>query len=148
MSKAGQHHPLVGSWTLRAWRTLDDDGREADAHPEATGLLTYAADGTMLTVIARTARDRFAADDMAGGTPDEQAAASRSFVAYGGAWRVDGDTVVHAVEHSLFPNWVGTEQRRTWALAPDDATLTLTSPPIAVGGVRRVQRLTWARVER
>ena len=53
--------------------------------------------------------------------------------------------VTHHVETSLFPNWIGTEQRRQWVLDDEAGVLTLTSPRLAVGGVTRVQRLTWGR---
>ena len=109
------------------------------------GLLAYAADGTMVGIMASDARARFATDDVTGGTAEEQAAAFATCIAYGGRYAVDGDTVIHTVETSLFPNWNGTEQRRTFALSDDGQTLTLTSPPIVLGGTRRTQRLTWSR---
>jgi hypothetical protein len=56
--------------------------------------------------------------------------------------------VRHSVQLSLFPNWVGTVQVRTWDLDDSGDRLTLTSPPIAVSGTTRMQRLTWRRSAR
>ncbi len=140
---------LVGSWRLRSWIARDDAGGITEPMgPAPEGLLVYAADGTMVAIMARGDRARFGDDDVTGGTGDERAAAFGSFIAYGGAYEVERDAVVHRVEHSLFPNWVGTVQRRSFELSGDGATLTLTSPPLVLGGSRRVQQLTWQRVER
>ena len=109
------------------------------------GLLTYAADGTMLGVMGRGGRPRFASDDVTGGSPEERAAAFETCIAYGGSYEADGDTVTHRVEVSLFPNWIGTEQRRHWSLSDDGRVLTLTSPPLVLGGRTSVQRLVWER---
>ena len=38
-------------------------------------------------------------------------------------------------------------KRRRWQLDPSGRVLTLTSPPIALGGDTRIQRLTWERVD-
>jgi hypothetical protein len=139
---------LVGGWRLRSWVSITDDGEEA--HPMGDmpdGLLTYTADGTMVGIMGPNDRPRLSTDDVTGGTPEERAAAFATFIAYGGRFAVDGDAVIHTVETSLFPNWIGTEQRRRFAISEDGRTLTLTSPPIVLGGTRRIQRLTWSRID-
>ena len=52
-------------------------------------------------------------------------------------------TVIHHVEISLVPNWVGRPQRRTVAL--DGDRLRLTAPPLEVAGRTTIPRLTWRR---
>ena len=142
-------HQLVGGWRLRSWVSIADDGSETQPMGDAPdGLLAYTANGTMVGIMGPDGRARFATDDVTGGTPDEQAGAFATFIAYGGRYEIDGDTVTHHVETSLFPNWVGTAQRRRWALDADGRVLTLTSPPLVLGGTTRIQRLTWERVDR
>lgn len=139
---------LVGGWRLRSWVALGDDGSETFPMGETpTGLLAYTAGGTMVALMAPADRLPFASDDLTGGTPDEQARGFSTFVAYAGRYRIEGDAIIHTVETSLFPNWVGTVQRRRWMLSDDGGTLTLESPPIALRGVTRRQRLTWTRVD-
>lgn len=111
------------------------------------GLLVYSGDGTMIALMARAERPAIASADVTGGTDAERSRAFESFIAYGGRFEVDGDEVVHHVEMSQFPNWVGTVQRRRWELDDADHRLTLTSPPLAVGGATRIQRLTWERLD-
>jgi len=141
-------HPLVGGWRLRAWVSIADDGSETWPMGDAPdGLLAYTAGGTMIGIMGPAARPRFATDDVTGGSPDEQSQAFATFIAYGGRYEVEGDTVTHHVETSLFPNWIGTAQRRRFALSDDGRVLTLTSPPLVLGGATRIQRLNWERVD-
>jgi hypothetical protein len=139
---------LVGGWRLRSWVSISDDGGEARPMGDAPdGLLAYTADGTMVAIMGPGDRPRFATDDVTGGTPEEQAAAFATCIAYGGRFAVVGDTVIHTVQTSLFPNWIGTEQRRRFELSDDGRTLTVTSPPLVLGGTRRTQRLIWSRID-
>jgi hypothetical protein len=139
-------HPLVGAWRLRRWAATGDDGAETLPMGDAPdGLLIYSADGSMIAMLGPGDRPRFDTDDVTGGTEAERARAFSTFVAYGGPFEVEGDTVHHHVETSLFPNWIGTVQRRGWAVDEAGRWLTLTSPPVTLGGVTRTQQLTWER---
>jgi hypothetical protein len=145
---AASSHPLVGGWRLRTWVSIADDGSETRPMGDTPdGLLVYTMGGTMIGIMGPGDRPRFATDDVTGGTAEEQAQAFATFIAYGGRYSVAGDTVTHVVETSLFPNWIGTQQRRRWSLDPSGHLLTLTSPPLVLGGATRIQRLTWERVD-
>jgi hypothetical protein len=66
------------------------------------------------------------------------------FVAYAGRYTFHGDRVVHHVELSLFPNWVGTDQERSVERTED--RLTLSASPLLLAGTKQVPRLVWERV--
>jgi hypothetical protein len=68
----------------------------------------------------------------------------RGLVAYAGRYSFYGDRVVHHVELSLFPNWVGSDQERSVELAGD--RLALSASPLLLAGQQRVPRLVWERV--
>jgi hypothetical protein len=68
------------------------------------------------------------------------------FFAYAGRYRLDGADVIHDIEISLYPNWVGESQRRHAALSDDDRTLTLRTDPISARGRTSISRLVWERV--
>jgi hypothetical protein len=61
-------------------------------------------------------------------------------MAYCGRHEVRGDQVVHHIEQSLFPNWLGTNQQRFIKL--DGNRLTLTTDP-AVTKQPFVARTVW-----
>jgi hypothetical protein len=57
---------------------------------------------------------------------------------------VIGNQVIHHVEISTVQNWVGTDMVRTVRF--DGDRMTLTTPPLPVGGVLRTATLVWKRV--
>jgi hypothetical protein len=106
-------------------------------------MLIYSRDGSMSVAIMRVDRNRFAADDLMLGSLEEQAAAAAGYLSYAGRYEVRSGTVVHHVEISLFPNWVGTEQVRFYAFAGD--RLTLSTGPMQLQGRDRRGFLVWER---
>jgi hypothetical protein len=112
---------------------------------DAIGSLLYTADGRFSVTISRPDRAGFAAGDLLSGTTEEQARAVGGFVAYAGRYSFHGDRVIHHVELSLFPNWVGTDQQRWVELAGD--RLTLSASPLLLAGRQQVPRLVWERVD-
>jgi hypothetical protein len=99
----------------------------------------------MVTTIGRRDR-RVAGSDLALADDAARLAAIRTFVAYSGPFVIDGRDVIHTVEMSLEPAWVGTRQRRHVELSDDRRTLILSTDPLLVVGRRGRQRLTWERV--
>ena len=69
-----------------------------------------------------------------------------SFLAYAGRYSFLGDRVIHHVELSLFPNWVGSDQERWVELVRD--RLTLSASPVLLADNQQVARLVWERVDR
>jgi hypothetical protein len=137
---------LVGAWRLVSWQNQAADGQVTyPMGTDAMGYLLYGADGRFSVTISRKGRARFAASDLLSGTAEEKARALEGFVAYAGRYTFYGDRVIHHVELSLFPNWVGSDQERWVELAGD--RLTLSASPLLLAGTQQVPRLVWERVD-
>ena len=82
-------------------------------------------------------RPLFASGDQGVGTSEEMSAALGGYVAYCGTYSVDetARVVTHSLTMSLFPNWVGTEQRRHVVFNGDQ--LTLNTPAMSFLGQTR-----------
>jgi hypothetical protein len=135
---------LVGRWRLVAWEIThgpDETMRPLGDH--AHGLLIYTADGSMAVQITAADRKPLASADPLGGSEPQRATAYSTCLAYCGRYEVCGETVVHTVEVSLFPDWAGAQQVRLFELAGDH--LTLRTPPIDVGGATVAAELRWVR---
>src|SRR5215207_10547556 len=107
-------NPLVGIWRLISWENRSVDGQKI-SYPlgkDAVGYIMYNEDGYMFVVIMRPNRVRFAAGDLLGGSTEEKVQAADTYVSYCGRYEFRGGTVIHHVDLSLFPNWVGVEQER------------------------------------
>ena len=139
MSEVQAPDALVGAWQLVSWENRAADGQVTyPMGSDALGCLLYTVDGHFSVTISRRGRAGFAAGDLLSASAEEQARAVMGFVAYA------GDRVVHHVELSLFPNWVGTDQERWVELAGDQ--LTLSASPLLLAGKQQVPRLLWERV--
>jgi hypothetical protein len=137
---------LVGAWRLLSWENRAADGQITyPMGADALGYLLYTADGRFSVTISRRGRAGFAAGDLLSGTTEEQARAVEGFVAYAGRYSFHGDRVIHHVELSLFPNWVGSDQERWVELAED--RLTLSASPLLLAGRQQIPRLVWERVD-
>jgi hypothetical protein len=137
---------LVGSWVLRSWvLTLEDGTVEEPFGHEPQGLVVYTRDGRMITTIGHRERPALG-KDLSSGTDEARLAAIRTFIAYSGPFTIEGSDVVHDVEMSLEPAWLGTRQRRHVELADDGDTLFLSTDPLLVIGRRGRHRLRWERV--
>jgi len=139
---------LVGAWRLLTWESIDDAGAvDHPMGPDAEGVVVYTPDGTMMTTLGRRGRMPITGDDMLAGPDAERLASFGSFIAYTARFRIEGGDVIHQVEMSLFPNWVGTAQRRHVQLAADGRSLILSSDPFLLRGRMSRQRLSWERIE-
>ncbi len=138
---------LIGCWRLLRWDSIGEDG--SVEHPMGDppeGLLAYTPDGTMVTNIGRAGRPPISAGDLLEGPADERNAAFGTFIAYAARVALEGETVVHEVVMSLYPNWVGSRQRRHATLRDGDRILVLTADPFPMRGRMSTQRLTWEKV--
>ena len=107
----------------------------------------FDATGHLAVQIMQPNRPRFASGDLDTGTPGEIKAAFEGYGAYFGTYEIHEAEgfVIHHVEGSLFPNNVGTEQKRFFEFSGD--TLILKPPPRQVGGAQVAPRITWQRVQ-
>jgi Lipocalin-like domain len=133
------------------WRLVRYEARRADGDvicPMGTGCVGYIAyqpDGRMWVQQMVPGRPTFAVGDIADATADEYAAAARGYFAYCGTWETDeaAGTVVHHVELSLVPNWVGSPQRRNVRWVGE--RLELSGSPTLIAGETRTAHLLWER---
>ncbi|GII57079.1 hypothetical protein Pth03_54680 [Planotetraspora thailandica] len=139
---------LIGTWRLVSYEaTSVRTGEIVRPYGDAPdGLIVYTPGGHVSVQVMRSDRTPFAGSALDEGRPEELAAAALGYIAYAGPFHVpDGQTVVHDVAVSLFPNWVSGAQRRTASV--DGRTLRLGPAGRGViGATRRDDVLTWERI--
>jgi len=80
---------------------------------------------------------------------DIRAAAAAGYLSYAGTYTIEDDDVLHHIELSLMPNWVGRTERRhvDWLPVSNGEDLILSTPPTRTdGGRTAVNRLRWERI--
>jgi hypothetical protein len=136
---------LVGTWRLLSFEAQDEDG--CITFPfgqDVVGFITYTSEGYMSVQFGRADRARLSGADWAGAPSSEIAAAARGYIAYCGRYEIRDGDVVHQVESSLMPNWIGGDQVRQIAHRGD--TITLSTPSLVFDGHQVVATLVWQRV--
>jgi Lipocalin-like domain len=126
---------VVGTWTIAS----------ADAFgPTPKGALIFDANGRYSLMLMRPDLPKYASNNRNKGTPEEYQAIGTGSISYYGTYSVSGSELILRVEYSSFPNWNGTEQKRTnFTLTGDELKYTNTAP--SVGGPAAV--LVWRRVK-
>jgi hypothetical protein len=135
---------LCGVWNLTAWRRIADDG--TITYPlgeDARGQLVYTETGRMAVQMTGESRPLLETSDPLGGDTRQRADAYSTCLAYVGSYEVRGDTVVHWIDVSLFPNWSGAEQIRPFSYSHDE--LVLRTPPTASGTGVIINEISWVR---
>ena len=129
---AGAEVSLAGTWTLVAADVLHADGtRGRDYGAAPKGLLLIDARGHYSLQIFKAERPRFASGDKATGTPAEYQAAVLGSSTHIGTISVEpaAGTLTFKIESASFPNWEGTEQKRTFELSGDELTYRVPARP-------------------
>lgn len=135
---------LLGTWYLaEAYATDDQHARLYDVYGDRpSGVIHYGADGRMMALIAHADRPLLSGDRQAA-PADQRAAAYKTSIGYAGRFEMDGDWVMHHVDVSTYPNWVGGTLRRQAHL--DAGRLVLLTAPQMQDGRQTVIRLVWQR---
>lgn len=139
---------LIGTWHLLEWDcTLDG---EFHSHPfgrDAQGSITYTDHGTMSAILMKPNRPSFAIPILQRGTASEKQAGIDGYVSYAGRFRIEANRVIHTVEFSLLPNWIGTELIREigWTYDEPRQLLLSTVPEMTRSGKLVVNRLRWGK---
>lgn len=134
---------VVGTWTLVSSVTEKDGARTDQFGSGARGMLMLDAGGRFMLTIIGPDLPKFASNNRAGGSPEENKAVVSRSIAMIGDYSVDsaGKTLTFKVDSATFPNWNGTEQTRLLSSGAMDELKYIT-PTASSGGVGTV---TWKR---
>jgi hypothetical protein len=136
---------IAGTWALVSSVTEKDGVRTDQFGPGAKGMLTLDAEGHFMLTIIGPDLPRFASNNRAGGTPEENKAVVAKSIAMIGDYSVSAvdKTLTFKVVSATFPNWNGTEQKRLLSSATRDELKYIT-PTASSGGIGTV---TWRRLK-
>lgn len=117
---------IIGIWKLVSAEFRSSDGEVS--YPlgrDAVGMLMYDTNGNMSAQLTNPNIPTFVSNNQLKGSPSEIKAAYEGCVSYFGTYEINEDEgfIVHHVEGSLFPNWVGTDQKRFYEFIKDKLIL-------------------------
>ena len=135
---------FVGTWTLVSAIT-EQDGKKSDTFgPDTKGVLVFDANGRYVITFIAANLPKFASNNRATGTADEnKAVVSGSFAHFGTYVVNEADkSLTYKVENATFPNWNKTEQKRPFVITGDELKYTVQT--VSAGGTGTV---TWKRAK-
>jgi len=142
---AGFLQEIQGNWAI-ASAVNEKEGKKTDvfgANPMGSMILT--PEGRFSLILMRSGLPKFAANNRAQGTAEENEAVVKGSVAFFGTYKVENEaerTVSLAIEGCTFPNWTGEIQKRTMTLSGDE--MKMITPTAAIGGTNY---LIWKRAK-
>ena len=133
---------IVGVWSLVSFKDRDD--KENTVYPlgkDATGFIMYHPEGYMSAQLMKQGRPHYQSGHMLTGTTEEMAEAAHGYLAYGGKFHVNEEerTLIHHMEVSMNPTWLGQQQPRIASIEGDILTIH--------NGLNPIQKLVWKRVK-
>jgi len=137
---------FAGTWKLVSFNAQDLNGQTIyPLGKDALGRLNYEQSGRMSVQIMNPKRPRFSSSDPLLASEGEVRAAFGGYLAYYGTYSVneDEEIMVHRIEASLLPNWVGTEHARKFDY---DGKFLVLKGPLLLGGVQLAVSLVWERL--
>lgn len=111
---ANERDRVVGTWRLKSYEV--EVQATGDKSPvmgqQPTGYTTFQPDGRVFFVLTGEGRKP-------GKTDQERAELLNTLVAYTGMYRIEGDKWITRVDVAWNPEWVGTEQTRSFRIDGD-----------------------------
>ena len=143
-------HDLVGSWKLVDWTVRMNGGREVRPFGgKAVGVITYTDEGRMVATLMKEDRPEIGTRSFNEAKAMDRASAAAGYLSYAGTYEVEGEMVLHHVELSLFPDWVGgTQVRHIDWIENEDGTVDLELSDLGIDDDHRQAtiHLRWHRV--
>jgi Lipocalin-like domain len=136
---------VVGTWTLVSSVTEKGGTKTDQFGSGAKGMMSMDADGYFMLTIIGPDLPKFASNNRANGTPEENKAVVGKSIAMIGTYLINpaDKTLTFKVTNATFPNWNGTEQKRSIVTATKDELKYITATASS-GGIGTV---TWKRAE-
>src|SRR6516225_5749269 len=132
----------VGTWTIVSI-TQEKDGKTTDLFgPNPQGRRIIDADGHVFYMVTSGDLPKFASNNRAAGTPEENKAVVQGSIAYFGTITANetDKTYTQHIEVCTFPNWIGVERKSTYTINGDELDATTSGSSVGEGTVRVVYK--------
>jgi hypothetical protein len=137
---------IIGTWMLFSVESINPDRSKIQPFgPAPVGRVVFDSTGHFMLLSMATTLPKFASNNRATGTPEENKAIVTGSLGLFGSYKVDEaeKVLIWRIEACTFPNWIGQEQKSQVELVTDEE-LKFLNPATSIGG--GLHRLTWKRV--
>jgi hypothetical protein len=140
-------NPLAGAWKLVSFEVRRKNGQTH--YPfggNASGQLIYTENGHVTANLSQNGRMEVKTGDIMDASHEEMAASFRGYISYFGQYEFDekNSVVLHHVEGSLFPNWIGDTLKRNVKFIGD--RIELSTEPLKYGSEEVTGVVVWEKI--
>jgi hypothetical protein len=146
-SKKSVKEQLMGTWTLVSVDNIYPDSSRVRPYGEnPQGMLVFDEKGNYAIQILRAGRPKIASGDKNKSTPEENTALVQGSNSHYGKYSVNETThtITFIIEHAFYPNWEGTEQKRSYIYTGNEIKYVVTNT--TQGGQAVVAEVAWRRL--
>ena len=125
---------LLGAW-IAVSNVAEQGGVKSEPYGATPqGMLIFEPDGRYGLILSRNDLPKFASNSRTNGTADENKAVVQGTISHFGRYTISAadKSIVFHIELSTYPNFNGTEQKRSFELVGDE--LKYTVPAFSGGG--------------
>jgi hypothetical protein len=135
---------IIGTWKLITFEMKTDDKISYPFGENPLGYLIYGESGHMAVLISKKNRNTVSTEDINNIPEIEKTQMADGFIGYTGKYEVLNDRIVHYVEISFIPNWIGRPLERFYEF--HKGNLILKPPAEEIDGVKVNSRLIWEKI--
>jgi Lipocalin-like domain len=138
---------MVGTWALVSVTNIYPDGNKVYPYSDnPQGMLMVDKAGHYAIQILKAKRPKVASGDKNVCTPEENAALVQGSNSHFGQYSMDekNKTITFSIEHASFPNWEGTQQKRSYTFVNN--TLTYVVTHTTQGGQPVISEVAWRKL--
>lgn len=138
---------MAGTWTLVSVTNIYPDGNKVYPYGDnPQGMLMVDKMSHYAIQILKAERSKVASGDKNVCTPEENAAMVQGSNSHFGQYSMDekNKTITFKIEHASFPNWEGTQQKRSFTLVDNRLTYVVTQT--TQGGQSVIAEVVWRKL--
>jgi hypothetical protein len=132
--QAGLRQKVIGVWSLVSQAVEKPDGSRVERFgADPKGIAFFDESGRFAMILVRSDLPKIASNNAMTATDAENKAIIQGSTAFFGSWSVDEatGTMLNRVDGATYPNWDGTDQKRTVSMSGDEMKVCV---PSQIGG--------------
>jgi hypothetical protein len=135
---------IIGTWKLISFELKTDNIISYPFGENPLGFLIYNENGYMEVMISKKDRKPLSSEDITSIAEDEKSQLADGFIGYSGKYEILDEKIVHYVEMSFIPNWIGRPLERFYKFHKGNLILKTTSEEI--NGAEFISCITWGKI--
>ncbi len=135
---------ITGTWNLINFELKRNDTISYPLGENPLGFLIYNDNGHMAVMMSKNDRPPVSTEDITHIPEEEKSKLADGFIGYSGKYEIFDNEIVHHVEMSFIPNWIGRPLKRFYQFKKGN--LILETPAEEIDGVVFISQLVWEKI--